>query len=106
MEYADATPELVPVYQLNEVYRERNALVAFLANLYGGVFIEDSNDLPGWGIVYIETRYGQMSWHIPPRDFDLFEDVEVVTTHEWDGHITEEKYGRLAALSRWEYMYR
>lgn len=89
---------------MDEVYRERNALVAFLAHRYCGVLVEDSEDEPGWGIVYIETKFGQMSWHIPPRDFDLFEGVDREVSYRWDGHTTEEKYERLRRLSEYVYM--
>lgn len=89
--------------QLDEVYRERNALVAFLANLYDGMFVEEAEDCPEMGIVFIETKYGQMSWHIPTADFDLFEDVDRCDSYPWDGHTTEEKYGRLARLRRYVY---
>lgn len=88
-----------PLDQLDEVYEERNALVAFLAKLYGSVFVEDSEDCPGWGIVYINTHLGQMSWHIPPRDFHMFDGVSRVESYWWDGHTTEQKYVRLKKLA-------
>ena len=87
-----------PLDQLDEVYAERNALVAFLAKLYSGVFVKNSPDAPGWGIVYITTHMGQMSWHIPQRDFHMFDGVLIVDSIEWDGHTTEEKYQLLASL--------
>lgn len=89
---------------MDEVYRERNALVAFLASKYDGVLVEDSDDFPGWGVVFIETRFGQMSWHIPPEDFDLFTHVDRVDSYVWDGHTTEEKYQRLERLAEYVYM--
>ena len=83
---------------MNSVYRERNALVAFLASVYDSVLVESSEDEQGWGIVFVETPAGQMSWHVHPDDFDLFERLEVVERYEWDGHTTEEKYQLLASL--------
>ena len=85
--------------QLDEVYQERNALVAFLSGLYDGVLVEDSEDCPGWGIVYIETEFGQMSWHIPTRDFHLFGNARRLAYYPWDKHSTEEKYKRLKELT-------
>lgn len=90
--------------ETDKVYRERNALVAFLASKYGGVLVEDSEDCPGWGIVYIETKFGQLSWHIPPRDFDLFDCVDRELIHPWDGHTTEEKYERLKRLTEYVHL--
>lgn len=78
--------------------------MAFLASKYDGVLVEDSEDEPGWGIVFIETKFGQMSWHIPRADFDLFCGIDLVDSYEWDGHTTEEKYERLRRLTEYVYM--
>ncbi|MFK0294807.1 hypothetical protein ACIQU6_30645 [Streptomyces sp. NPDC090442] len=92
---ADDTP------QLTAVYRERSALVTYLAAQYPSV-IAPATDYPGsgWYVVYVEGPAGQMSWHFPPEDLPLFPDaIPHVPTWVWDGHSTEEKYGRLATLT-------
>lgn len=77
------------------VYRERAHLVAFLTTLYPSVGAYNDPDEPEYMVVYIETPVGQMSWHIHPDDVDLFDGLEIVPEHRWDGHSTEEKYRKL-----------
>ncbi|MEU3507924.1 hypothetical protein ABZ733_08330 [Streptomyces longwoodensis] len=79
-------------------YRERAHLVAFLAAITDGAVITDAPDVdePGWQIVYLCLGGRQASWHVHPRDADLFAHVERVEADDpracWDGHTTEEKY--------------
>lgn len=82
------------------IYRERAALIAFLAWTYPSVFAYNDPDEPDWAVIYIDSDEGQLSWHISPDDMDLFPHVPVVTAGapRWDGHTTEEKYERLARL--------
>jgi hypothetical protein len=83
------------------VYRERAALVAHLAALYPAVIVSDADPAaPGWSVIYVDTPQGQMSWHLDVDDLDLFSHVPTVDDGPtWDGHTTEEKYQRLAALT-------
>ncbi len=84
-------------------YRERAHLVALLAALTDGAVITYATDVeePGWQIVYLTLGGRQASWHISPRDADLFTHVERVEHDDprghWDGHTTEEKYLGIAA---------
>ncbi|MFI1701986.1 hypothetical protein ACH419_39400 [Streptomyces bobili] len=84
-------------------YRERAHLVALLAAMTDGAVITYAPDIeePGWQIVYLTLGGHQCSWHIAPRDADLFQHVERVAALDvralWDGHTTEEKYERIAA---------
>ncbi|MGW7726266.1 hypothetical protein ACWGJ6_23390 [Streptomyces canus] len=84
-------------------YRERAHLVALLAALTDGAVITYAADVeePGWQIVYLTLGGRQASWHISPRDADLFTHVERVEHDDprghWDGHTTEEKYAGIAA---------
>jgi hypothetical protein len=84
-------------------YRERAHLVALLAALTDGAVITYAPDVdePGWQIVYLTLGGRQASWHISPRDADLFNHVERVEHDDprghWDGHTTEEKYAGIAA---------
>ncbi|MFJ2007035.1 hypothetical protein [Streptomyces chartreusis] len=86
-------------------YGERAHLVALLAAMTDGAVIAPAPDVdePGWQIVYLFIRGGQASWHISPRDAGLFEDIEHVSADDpraqWDGHTTEEKYGRIRRLT-------
>jgi len=84
-------------------YRERAHLVALLAALTDEAVISYARDVeePGWQIIYLTLGGHQASWHISPRDADLFTHVERVDVEDpraqWDGHTTEEKYERIAA---------
>lgn len=90
--------------ELNRLYRERACLVAHLAVLYPTVMAYNDTEVPDWPVVYIDTPRGQLSWHINPLDLDLFDHVwkgrDGFPAYEWDGHTTEEKYARLAQLTR------
>jgi hypothetical protein len=77
---------------LDNVYRERQHLVAHLAAIYPSVITSEDDD---WSIVYIQIPTGQISWHIGKSDMDLFKHVENDDSIKWDGHTTEEKYARL-----------
>lgn len=84
-------------------YRERAHLVALLTAITDNAVITyaPDTDEPGWQIVYLTLGDRQCSWHISPRDADLFAHVERVGALDvralWDGHTTEEKYAHIAA---------
>lgn len=87
---------------LDGAYRERANLVAWLAALHPAVIAPAPDvDEPGWQILYLtSSAHGwQMTWHIHPRDAELFTDVEHVPADDpraqWDGHSTEQKYNRM-----------
>lgn len=80
------------------IYRERAHLVAFLAAVYPSEIRRDPAD-PDWPMVYVRSPEGGLGWHISPDDMDLFGHLDVATHNEWDEHTTEQKYGRLRALT-------
>lgn len=103
---AEAGPDWEAVAKEREAerdgaYRERAHLVALLVALTPGAVITYATDIeePGWQIVYLNIGGRQASWHISPRDADLFEHVERVENDDprghWDGHTTEEKYAAI-----------
>lgn len=81
-------------------YEERNRVVAALARCFpsgvGRTAIEGWSD--DWhGCVYIDLPTGQVSWHFHDSHAHLFAGFPPYTG-QWDGHTTEEKYERVAAL--------
>jgi hypothetical protein len=86
----------------DDVYRERNRLVAFLAAQYPSHMGYTDPAEPDWAVVMVETPQGQMSWHVGQADQGMFNHVRRTkpTDAAWDGHSTEEKYERLARLTR------
>jgi hypothetical protein len=102
--YAVVQPELERIAaERDGAYRERAQLLAELAARYPAVLAPAPDvDEPGWTLLYLTLPTGQASWHVHPRDRDLFGHVELVgpgdPRAQWDGHTTEEKYARIAAL--------
>lgn len=103
--------------QLNEVYNERNRVVAFLVAMAAergwphGLAEHDPNDASwdaDWrGIVFIELPdVGQVSWHYHDSERPLFVGLPRYDK-PWDGHSSVEKYDRMRRLidarpwSRW-----
>lgn len=76
---------------IDEVYSERQRLVAHLTGIYPSIMVEDGSD---WPVLYISIPTGQISWHIGPTDIHMFKHVPRGEM-KWDGHDTEEKYRRL-----------
>ena len=81
-------------------YLERNQVVAALSKLFPAGTKRTA--IAGWsddwhGCVYIDLPTGQVSWHYHDSQADLF--AHLPAYHgAWDGHDTEDKYRRLAAL--------
>jgi hypothetical protein len=97
---AEARAQLADVTaERDKAYRERAHLVAYLAACHPSVMLTDSAE-PDWPIVFAMTPAGQMSWHIAKADLELFGHVPATTNPTWDGHTTDEKYARLAELTR------
>jgi hypothetical protein len=103
---AEARAQLAAVTaERDKAYRERAHLVAYLAACHPSVITDAPDTDDAWKIIYVETPAGQMSWHLSGDDLDLF--LHVADTGdvpggapEWDGHSTEQKYERLAELTR------
>ncbi|MFJ4787614.1 hypothetical protein [Streptomyces sp. NPDC088794] len=103
----DGTTEQLPcadwcyACRLEQAQAERARLLALLAGLLPGSVIAPAEDLdePGWQILYLYIGTHQASWHIHPRDADLFTDVEHVSVGHpravWDGHTTDKKHERM-----------
>ncbi len=89
----------LPASKLN-VYRERHYLVAFLAKLFPHSWtIDESEPDPRFrNVICIDSPAGQLSWHVPDEDLELFPMPKRWARNTWDGHTTEEKYRRLASL--------
>lgn len=85
---------------IDDVYLERNGVVSALSKCFpSGVA---KTPIEGWdpewhGCVYIDLPTGQASWHFHESQAHLFAHLPAYPG-EWDGHSTEEKYERLAAL--------
>ena len=90
--------------QKDAAYHERDMLVCALSKLFPAYLARHSDEDKDWEddwrwIVYIDLPTGQVSWHIHDSERAAFEHFEV-KDNNWDGHNTERKYERLAALSK------
>lgn len=81
------------------VYRERAHLLALLATHYPSHIQPDPVE-PDWPVLYLDLPTGQAAWHIGERDLGLFQHVRTDVYEPWDGHTTDEKYARIAELTR------
>jgi len=85
-------------------YSERNKLVAFLASLYPSSLERHPDEDTEWEddwrwVVYIDLPNGQASWHLHDSELSQFDGLPRLQGRVWDGHTTEQKYERLAALA-------
>lgn len=86
----------------NQAYSERNQCVALAARLALAVgwntglgrHVGDPWEDDWRNIVFIDLPAGQVSWHIHDSELYLFAFLPPYKG-KWDGHTTEEKYGRL-----------
>jgi len=95
----------------DSAYAERNKLVHAMtsfAAMFGwpcGLAKHVPEDGEEWGaewlnLIFIDLPTGQVSWHIHAREIPLFSHLPLYEG-SWDGHTTDEKYARLAALEHW-----
>lgn len=86
---------------LEDAYFDRNLLALAFARMAldrgwtAGIRLDP--DDPDWPVLYVDTPHGQVSWHLPSRDFDL--SFLPSYGREWDGHDLEEKRRRLLAAA-------
>ena len=88
--------------QLNDVYNERDRLVALITKFYPSYIARHEESDTSWddqwrNIIYVETPQGQLSWHIHESELPLFSHL-TVKDNNWDGHTKEEKYQRIERL--------
>jgi hypothetical protein len=107
-ETAGLTAQLAAVTgERDKAYHERAALVAYLAACQPSAIVWGADPAaPGWPVIFADSdAVGQMSWHLAPGDLGLFGHVGQMAADgpdapQWDGHTTDEKYARLAELTR------
>lgn len=87
------TPE--EIAEMCELYRARNQLVALLSRAYPSHLSVDPQE-PDWPIICIHTVAGQLSWHIPKKDLDLFN--LPYAPYDWDLQSPEELAWRIQEL--------
>lgn len=91
--------------QKDGAYTERDRLVAALSKLLPSWLERHPDEDADWEddwrwIVFVNAVGGQrqMSWHIHDSELEWFDHLDRMPGNSWDGHTTEEKYRRLAAI--------
>lgn len=91
----------------DQAYKERNALVCALSKLWPshfGIHEGPADWDPQWRnviCIHAPAPAGQLTWHIHDRELPAFSHLLTVErVNDWDGHSTEEKYARLARLTK------
>ena len=102
-------------HTFDELYRHRALLTAaFFRYLrldfhyedftYGGVHKSrlhaDGSKLDGFFIVMVQLPTGQISYHYPDADWDLFDIPERDRAAEWDGHTSADVLDRIERFLR------
>ncbi len=87
----------------DQAYRERNMLVSALSKFFPSSLERHPDSDTAWDndwrwIVFIDLPTGQATWHIHDSELPLFDHLIRHLHPKWDGHTTEEKYQRLAAI--------
>ncbi|MFB7907669.1 hypothetical protein ACFC1T_14650 [Kitasatospora sp. NPDC056076] len=114
--HGDAWPDIAPAIEAliqraeqaeaerDGAYHERAHLTAWLATTHPAVITPATDtDEPGWQLLYLTVGGRQLSWHIHPRDAELYAHVEHVQSDDpraqWDGHTTEQKYAAIREMT-------
>lgn len=89
--------------QKDAAYQERDRLVLALSRIFPAYLGRHPESDASWDaewrwIVFVDLPTGQVSWHIHESEFHWFSHLNQRESSPWDGHTTEEKYQRLAAL--------
>jgi hypothetical protein len=87
----------------DQAYSERDRLVCALSKVFPAWLERHPREDVTWEddwrwIVFIELPTGQASWHIHDSERPWFCHLVYHDRNSWDGHTTEQKYERLAAL--------
>lgn len=86
----------------DSAYKERDSLVACLSKLWPSHLCRHPDEDTEWEkdwrwIVCVHSPEGQLTWHIHDSELAAFGHLSESENH-WDGHNTEEKYKRIAAV--------
>lgn len=87
-------------HTIDELYDHRCSLFALLClQMKGQVFYKLDPNSPGWFILYLETKYGQISYHLKDDFLPAIQNVAVHDAeHSWDGHTSADVLDRMNRL--------
>jgi len=87
-------------HTIDELYDHRCSLFVMLClQMKGQVFYKLDIFSPGWFILYLETKYGQISYHIKDVFLPAIQNVAIYDVeHVWDGHSSKDVLDRMNLL--------
>jgi hypothetical protein len=98
------TPDVAAIFEeakrhRDEVYAQRDQLVAALSKVFPAHLVDATDAEPGWStVVIVDLPTGQASWHLADHELPWFAHLER-RPNDWDGHDDATKWARLAALT-------
>ena len=89
-------------HSFNELYEHRYVLFLSFAKGNPGAFKtrrdDSGEEWSGWFILGINTRHGQISYHLPEKYWDMIDVDEVERNLDYDGHSASDVLERLLLL--------
>ena len=95
-------------HTFSELYDHRcllwvNFLLLNKANAFITLRDDSGNKIDGWFIAGINTKYGQITYHLPSIYWKLLSDIkETNTNFDYDGHTPKDTLNRLVSLAKEE----
>lgn len=93
-------------HTFKELYDHRIALFLVLMGLnrhrsWKSKHHDDGTSLDGWFIAGIDLPGGNITYHLPMKDWDYAQVRELPAAPEWDGHTPADVVDRLYAWVEW-----
>lgn len=95
-------------HTFGELYEHRHALFIALLKCYPAiswktVLDSEGQRLDGWFIAGMDTKYGQITYHLPMRYWDIAGVKVIYKNKNYDGHTSADVVERLLFLSPGNY---
>jgi len=91
-------------HTFNELYAHRVSLFMLILMMnkdkaFKTYKNKEGEEWKGWCIVGLDTKYGQITYHIPDKHYDSLKGItEKERNHDYDGHDADEVQKRLDKL--------
>jgi hypothetical protein len=87
-------------HTVDELYDHRGSLFILLClQMQGQVYYKLDSTSPGWFILYLETKYGQISYYFKDAFLPAIQNVAIYDAeHVWDGHTSKDVLDRMNCL--------
>lgn len=93
-------------HTFNELYEHRNMLFAVMLAFnkdrsFKSRMHSDGTSYEGWFIAGMDTKWGQITYHMPNDMWHIVEAKELDKAPEWDGHTPNDVLGRIRRSLRY-----